>query len=247
VQDHCWATAGLGEDLLQAEGHCLEADLSGLDLGQVEDVVDHRQQCFGRCQDDARELGLLGWQVAECQQLRHPDDPVQRRADLVADRGEEVGLHVVGAVGFFLGDKQFAVLQLDAGARFDHTVEQVVQLLAKLAYLVAWQWGNAYLRVTPREPADGLLHAGQRFEDAGVQHQHIEGKRQQHARHHDGAGSRHARDRFGVDVVCPRLDQDQRRLQGATGVANVERERVHEAILAEGAGGLAGEGTGAGR
>ena len=83
------------ERLPQRERRDLELDLPGLDLGEVEDVVDQRQQVVGRGQDVVEVLRLLLVDVAEqplAQHLREADDRVQRRPQLVRHVGEELRL-----------------------------------------------------------------------------------------------------------------------------------------------------------
>ena len=73
----------------------LQLHPAGLDLGEVEDVVDQREQMLAGFEHvvDVGELALV--QLAEhllVQHLAEADDRVQRRSQLVRHRGEEVGL-----------------------------------------------------------------------------------------------------------------------------------------------------------
>jgi hypothetical protein len=76
----------------QREGHRLQLDAPRLDLGEVEDVVDDRQERPGLAADHLEALGLRRRQRAVERQLGHADDAVHRRADLVAHVGEEFAL-----------------------------------------------------------------------------------------------------------------------------------------------------------
>ena len=69
--------------LAQVEGVPLELEPAGLDLGEVEDVVDDRQQRLAERGSRLRVLALLGVEVGLEQQLGHADHAVHRRADLV--------------------------------------------------------------------------------------------------------------------------------------------------------------------
>ena len=69
-----------------------EIELARLDLRQVEDVVDDRQQRLRRSERDAHPLALLVGERLLEQQLEHAGDAVHRRADLVAHAGEELRL-----------------------------------------------------------------------------------------------------------------------------------------------------------
>src|SRR5207253_699630 len=76
----------------QVELADVELELARLDLGEVEDVVDDRQQVFGTATDRAEEVALLGAEGRLQEQVRHAEDAVHRRADLVAHVGQELGL-----------------------------------------------------------------------------------------------------------------------------------------------------------
>ena len=73
--------------------------MPGLDLRQVEDVVDDRQQVRGGRLDLVQALGLLRRRAGALQQVREAEDGVQRRADLVAHVGQEGALGLVGGLG----------------------------------------------------------------------------------------------------------------------------------------------------
>ena len=73
----------------------LQLHASGLDLGEVEDVVDQREEMSARGMDVLQVLLLLLVELTEHavrQDLGEPDDGVQRRAQLVGHVREEFGL-----------------------------------------------------------------------------------------------------------------------------------------------------------
>jgi hypothetical protein len=80
----------------QREVGLFQFEFAGLDLGDVEDVVDHRQEVTGRTVDLAQSFGLLGPWLAPAQQMRETDDGVHRRADFVAHVGQETAFRQVG-------------------------------------------------------------------------------------------------------------------------------------------------------
>ena len=80
---------------LRSPAPCLPASI----LREVEDVVDDRQQRVAAVADGLGEVALLGVQRRVQQQAAHADDGVHRRADLVAHRGQEGALGLVGAFG----------------------------------------------------------------------------------------------------------------------------------------------------
>jgi hypothetical protein len=85
-----------GGHLLQQEPdvevHPLELEPTGLDLGEVEDVVDQPEQRPPGRLDTRRQPVLLGVEGGAEQQVVEADDAVERRPDLMAHRGQEVGL-----------------------------------------------------------------------------------------------------------------------------------------------------------
>ena len=87
------------EALAEAERVRLDNQLAGLHLREVEDVVDDVEQRVGRLAQGVEMLALRGGQVGLGEQLGRPDDPVEGRADLVADVGEEDALGAVGPLG----------------------------------------------------------------------------------------------------------------------------------------------------
>ena len=93
------AVRGRGDDvrggldhLAQVEVALLELEVAGLDLRDVQDVVDDQQQLLARGAGGRRVLALLVVELGVEQQLRHPDDAVERGPDLVAHVGQERGL-----------------------------------------------------------------------------------------------------------------------------------------------------------
>jgi hypothetical protein len=103
--DH--ALRGIGD----LEGRGLELDLAGLDLGEIEHLVDQRQQCLGRSRNGAGIGALLGRQLGIEQKPGHAEDPVHRGSDFVTHGGEEarLGLACVKRLVARLGQRQLSV------------------------------------------------------------------------------------------------------------------------------------------
>jgi hypothetical protein len=80
---------GLGEDGVEVEVDGVEDDLPGLDLGEVEDVVDDAEQGVAGGVDAAGEPALGGVQVGGHEQVGESEDAVHGGADLVAHGGQE--------------------------------------------------------------------------------------------------------------------------------------------------------------
>ena len=82
----------------------------GFRLRQIEDLVDDLQQVRAGI-EDVVDIGFVGRVVhramgAADHQLGEADDGVERRAQLMADIGEELRLGAIGRFGAFLGDTQ---------------------------------------------------------------------------------------------------------------------------------------------
>ena len=93
----------LPQDAPQREPGVVELELAGLDLGEVEQVVDHVEQGIGRGLDDRQVLPLLVGARGFDGQLGHAEDGVHRRADLMADVGQELVLGPVRRLRRLLG------------------------------------------------------------------------------------------------------------------------------------------------
>ena len=87
------------DDLVEPEVGGLDVELAGLDLREVEDVVDDGQQRRAGVVDLADVVALLGGELGLEREVRQADDGVHRRADLVAHVREEHGLHLRGFLG----------------------------------------------------------------------------------------------------------------------------------------------------
>ncbi len=114
--------------------------LAGLDLGQVEDVVDQLQQMGAAVVDHPRRFGLVVVEVAFLvvgQAFRQDQHAVQRRAQLVRHVGEEIGLVLAGArqLRRLLLQRLPGLLQLSVG--FVEDAAGFLQLLVGGAQLLS--------------------------------------------------------------------------------------------------------------
>ncbi len=78
---------GSDVDLVLDEGHLVR-----LDLREVEDVVEQREERLGGVVQHGRQLALLLVERGGAEQVDRADHAVHRRADLVAHRGQELRL-----------------------------------------------------------------------------------------------------------------------------------------------------------
>ena len=88
----------IGEVIADREGNRFELQLAHLDLGEIEDVVQDREQGVGGALHHRQILALFGRERRVERELGHADDAVERRTNLVAHVGEELAL---GAAGLF--------------------------------------------------------------------------------------------------------------------------------------------------
>ena len=80
------------DESAQIEGNCAQTQLSGLDPGEVEDIVDDGQERVGTRFDGGQVVALAIVEAGLFEQLDHAHDAVHRGADLVAHVGQKGAL-----------------------------------------------------------------------------------------------------------------------------------------------------------
>ena len=142
----------VANELREVKGRFLQHHLSRLDLGQVEDVADQSGEIAGFAVDGFQEPLDLFIGILPQAKLRHPDDPVQGSADLVAHLGQELALGAAGDLGgLFVLDQGLRPLSLRDVPR--HRLDADDQAVAL--------GGDAHLRFAPERAAvlpDVLQH-----------------------------------------------------------------------------------------
>ena len=199
----------------------LELELAGLDLRQVEDVVDDRQQRVARRADHPRVAALLLGQLGVEQQLGHPDHAVHRRADLVAHVGQELRLQLrsprAPRRGRRRARRRAGALDEEADRRADGG-QQLAQLLVGLLELVAVELHRAEAAVAGHDrQADRAGQPGRgdrrRARRGGARHQRLGPHRLAGVRHaHRQVLERELADRRQLAVVravAPARDRRQ--------------------------------------
>ena len=167
-----------------------EVEAAGLDLREIEDVVDDLQERRGRIAHGAECIALVGAERRALQHVDHAQHAVHRRADLVAHRGKEGRLGLVGVLRLALGEQGRV-------ARQPLLVVGDLQALRQLLLLV----GQSDVVVLP---AMDVAHIGHQMADigaAGDADQLVEriDRRQQHekqrrrGRHREGVEGRRMR------------------------------------------------------
>jgi len=94
----------------------------GLDLCEVQDVVDDLQQALARAVHGLRKAALLVVQGGAQQQLGHAQNAVHGRSDLMAHVGHELALGLAGAFGGIPRPLQFQSL----GVLIGHVRQQTI-------------------------------------------------------------------------------------------------------------------------
>ena len=105
----------LGNQLARIEIDLRQFEPAGLDLRQIEDVVDDADQRLARSHQIVHELGLSVIERGCRQQVGGADDAVHRRAYLVTHRREELGFGVIGCLGLLARLDQFVLGPLAFG------------------------------------------------------------------------------------------------------------------------------------
>jgi hypothetical protein len=103
----------LGQQPAQAEVDRLERHLARFDLREVEDLVDDDHQRLGASLDGLEVFALIWTQVRVERELRHADDAVHRRPDLVRHVGEELALCPACRFGRVLRGNELARAERD--------------------------------------------------------------------------------------------------------------------------------------
>ena len=120
------ADAGNGfEHGLQLEGDDLDVQAPGLDLGEVQDVVEYAQEVLTALADFVEVVALACVGLVFQRQVRQADDGVHGGADFVAHIGQEFGLAARGLLGMFLGLHQLELLLLQQPRALGHLLLQV--------------------------------------------------------------------------------------------------------------------------
>ena len=96
VSPHGQRPQGVPDRRPQGEIAWRQFHLPGLDLGEVEQVIDEAEQVVGRGLDRPQALPLVLGQRRVEHQFGHAEDGVHGRADLMADVGQELVLGPIG-------------------------------------------------------------------------------------------------------------------------------------------------------
>ncbi len=168
------------EQVTQLERLGGDVHLAGLDLRQVQDVVDQLQQVGAGRVDDGRVLDLLGGQVPVRvlrQQLREDQQRVQRRTQFVAHVGQELRLVLRGERELLGAGLQLLAGLLDLGVlRLDVAVlpgqQRCLVLQVRVRALQLLRAGLQLLR-TGLQLGGEPLRLGQQHVGTGIGHHRV--------------------------------------------------------------------------
>ena len=91
------------DDRAQPEGAVVQLDLSGLQLGEIQQVLDDHHQPVRRFPQHGQETLLIRSEGGSAEQFRHAQHAVHGGSQLVGDLGQEKVLGLVGRFRRFLG------------------------------------------------------------------------------------------------------------------------------------------------
>ena len=92
-------TGDIVEHVVDPKIDRFDIELAGVDLRKIEYVVDNPEQMLARVVDLADIVALFGVEIRSQRQMRHADNRVHWRADLMRHIGEEVGFGLRGGLG----------------------------------------------------------------------------------------------------------------------------------------------------
>ena len=180
----------LAQQLPRLKRRGVELKLAGLDLGQVQDVVEQRQQRVPRLQDGAgRLLALRPGHARLLQQLRHAQDAVHGRADFMAHGRQEPALGHAGCLSPVACLQQVTLQLFAHGQRNLDGQPHIEQQRPQVRPRQQGAGGDGVVRVG---------QVGQRRADAHAKHH---GAADEHHRGQPVGGAQPARTQF--QVVMP--------------------------------------------
>jgi len=109
------------------DGTLLELELAVLDLGIVEDLVDDFQQRLAGGANGLDAGQRIFRKLGEFEELRHAENGVERRADLVAHRRHELRLGAVAGIRRLVGFRQALGHALEFKPRLAHRLQLPAQ------------------------------------------------------------------------------------------------------------------------
>ena len=164
----------IGDQFSDREWCFLEGHFLGVDLRQIENVIEQIEQVVGGVGNLVQLVALAGVDVAATEHVGHADNGVHRGTQFVAHIGQEGALGPIGGLGSLLGQRQ----RLRAGSDGDlqrvallaqglvplrHFAEHGVEGIGQITDLVIREFFRP-LRVIARirHPVSGIAEIGNR-------------------------------------------------------------------------------------
>ena len=116
---------------LQTAGLAIEVQLTRLDFGKVEDIVDQIEQVVGRALHIAQQIALVIIELAHAQQLQHAVHARDGGSQLMAHGGQKKAASLHRLLGRGARLTQLMLLLLDGGDVLHHAVEQAIMALLR--------------------------------------------------------------------------------------------------------------------
>ena len=124
----------------QVEGNAFQAQFSGLNLRQVQNVVQQRQQRMRAALRRLQLVALLRAQPRIQHQVNHPDNAIHRRPQLMRHIGQKLALGGAGLHGVFHrrlqrnrpllnSPFQFALMRRNLALRFLQSLDHLVEAM----------------------------------------------------------------------------------------------------------------------
>ncbi len=110
---------GFFHEVIQVEVDGFQLKVARFDFGQIQDVVDKRQEVAAGAPEAPQIFSLVRREFCFPQQVRHPDDRVHRRTDFVANAGEKLALRPAGDLRRLFGEDE-GLLRFTALVGFQH-------------------------------------------------------------------------------------------------------------------------------
>jgi hypothetical protein len=226
---HCQRLESAAKAVAEAELDLFQIELAGLDLREIEDVVDQRQQRFGRLLNDLEVLALHRRKFGPQDEVGHADDGVHRRADFVAHAGQKRALGAVGSFGLVPGAGQLgisvgegpggaAAFNRVANRPFEHRRSHVPLHQVVLGpFLHRRERGGFVLESAEDDHRDrrrGFLHGAKRVEAAAVGELQIKQNGLDFSARQALEGLREPLDMFDVEIGLAGVSQQLTNEQG---------------------------------
>ncbi|MNT16512.1 hypothetical protein D3C72_1516170 [compost metagenome] len=135
---------GVLDQRTEVEGDVFEFELTGIELRQIEDIVEQFHQYLARVMGNRQLLLLFGIQRSVEGQRDHPEQAIEGRADFMAHVGQEhrAGFgHVEGGTAcgfqFLVGLAQPGVDRLEFGGAGRDDVFQLAKVVGQAVFRVA--------------------------------------------------------------------------------------------------------------